>query len=436
MGRRAEAVTTHDASRWVAAADASIDRERLASILMAMIDVASPTGQEAPLAAHLAGELARVGLTSDVQPISPEAANAYGRLGSHGQTADTLLLYSPIDTVTAGAAGEDVPWVGNALRSDMVPAASRDGDVIVGLGAQNPKGHAACVLMAAEALAAAEVPLSADLLVGFGACGMPSNRRRPELADGHGAGCAALVEALRPGAAVIAKTGWAVSWEEVGLAWFEVEVDGTHTYVGSRHLLPYRSAIADAAYLALGLETWFEQWAVEHRSGLVAPQGVVGAIEGGWMRMAAFPPAVCRFMVDLRLSPRSSADDAEEAFRAEVARLADERGATVRVRRVVAIPGTRTDPGDRVIVTSIEAWESLAGKSHAPITGLSGATDANILRGLGVPTARVGLPKVSTAKLGRAVDFQMGMNAVDLDDMQRLTRLLVRIAIDYCGVAR
>ena len=78
--------------------------------------------------------------------------------------------------------------------------------------------------------------------------------------------------------------------------------------------------------------------------------------------------------------------------------------------------------------------ESLAGKPHAPIAGLSGATDANILRGLGVPTARLCPPKVSTAKLGRAVDFQMGMNANDLDDMQRLTQLLVRIAIDYCGV--
>jgi acetylornithine deacetylase/succinyl-diaminopimelate desuccinylase-like protein len=421
----------------VAAAEARLSRERVTQICAAMVDISSPTGEEGPLARHLAAEMRAAGLDGDVQVIDGtgasggDMANAHGRIGGRsGHPA--LLLYAPLDTVTVGDADHDLPWVGPELRDDMLSQAEVRDDLVIGLGAQNPKGHGACVLAAAEAIAAAELELDGDLLVGFGAGGMPSNGRRPDLSDGHGVGCAHLVERLRPDEAVIAKTGWSISWEEVGLVWFTVEVDGTHTYVGSRHLLPYRNAIAAASHIVIGLEHWFTIWAEERRSGLVAPQGVVAAIEGGWPHMAAFTSAACRFHVDLRLSPRTTPEEAAADFEAEVVRLAAEVGADARVARTVTIPGTTTDPDEPIIRSSIACWEALTGRRHEPVTGLSGATDANILRGLGVPTARVGLPKVLRDDLD--VDFQLGMNAVDVDDMMALSRLLIRIALDRCGV--
>lgn len=421
-----------DAADWVAAAEREVTREGLAEVTAAMVDIASPTGEERALAEALVEELTGAGLAGELQVLDPTMANAHGRRPGRGEQP-SLLLYAPIDTVTAGTAEEDVPWVGPSLRPDMEPRATVEDGRVIGLGAQNPKGHGACILAAAAALAAAEVPLAGDLLVGFGAGGMPSNRRRPELADGHGTGCTALVEALRPDRAIIAKSGWAVSWEEVGLTWFEVMVEGTHTYVGSRHLLPYRNAIDDAGRLIAGLEAWFPRWADEHRDGLVAPQGVVAAIEGGWPNTAAFTPAVCRFRVDLRLSPRTDPARAAEAFGAELDRLAAAIRATATWTQVLAIPGTHTAPDDPVVAATIRAWAAVEGRDHIPIAGLSGATDANILRGLGVPTARVGLPKVQRANA--VVDFQYGMNAVDLDDLERLTRLLIRAAVDLCGIA-
>lgn len=401
-----------------------------------MVSIASPTGEEAGLAQYLAGEMSTVGLKGAVQHVDRTGlANAHGRVVGSGQ-GPSLLFYAPIDTVTDGVADADLPWVGPELRPDMIPDAEvRDG-IVTGLGAQNPKGHGACVLAAAEAIVAAGIPLAGDLLVGFGGGGMPSNRRRAGLTGGHGAGCAALIGELTPSEAVIAKTGWAISWEEVGLTWFEVEVSADQTYVGSRHLLPYRNAIADAGHIAIGLERWFEDWAARHRDGLVAPQGVVAAIEGGWPHKPAFTTGMCRIYVDLRLSPRTTGSEAAAAFGTEVQRLATEVGADVDWRQTVVIAGTTTDPAEPIIRSAVACWEALNGRAHAPITGLSGATDANILRGRGIPTARVGLPKISPEKLGpdATVDFQLGMNAVDVDDMVELTRLLIRIAIDRCGV--
>ncbi|MDA3037938.1 MAG: deacylase [Actinomycetota bacterium] len=420
-----------DAASVVADAEALVSRDRLIELCSTMVSIPSPTGDELALAERLAAEMTAVGLSGQVQPVVADMTNAHGRLtGSGGGPA--LLLYAPIDTVTVGHVEDDLPWAGPELRDDMVPSAEVRAGLVIGLGAQNPKAHGACVLAAAEALSASNAPLVGDLLIGFGGGGMPTNRRRPDLPDGHGQGCGRLVDLLRPDCAVIAKTGWAISWEEVGLTWFEVEVGGTHTYVGSRHLLPYRNAIADAGHIVAGLERWFPEWAEEHRSGLVEPQGVVAAIQGGWPHMPAFTTASCKFWVDLRLSPRTTGQEAAAAFRAKVEELANEIGASVEVRQTLVIPGTTTSPDADVIRSSIRCWEQLNNAEHAPIRGTSGATDANILRALGVPTARVGLPKVSPDKL--TVDFQLGMNAVDVDDMQRLTRLLIRIAVDLCGV--
>ena len=162
------------------------------------------------------------------------------------------------------------------------------------------------------------------------------------------------------------------------------------------------------------------------------------------MADAGLPPGDLPLPGRPGLSPRTSPDEAESALAAEVARLAAGHGLEARCRRLVAIPGTTTDPGEPIIATSIRAWESLTGRPHEPIAGLSGASDANILRAAGVPTARVGLPKVRSERLagyggagpaGPPVDFQLGMNAVDVDDLVLLTRLLIRIAVAWCGTA-
>jgi acetylornithine deacetylase/succinyl-diaminopimelate desuccinylase-like protein len=394
-----------------------------------LVDVPSPTGEEAPLARTICAALLESGLDGHEQKLDDQQSNATARIRGVGEGA-ALLLYSPIDTVTAGNETEDLPWVGDELRRDMQPESWVAGDIVFGLGAQNPKGHAASIFAAAEAIHRAGIPLLGDLVVGFGAGGMPTNARRGTRSDsGHGAGCVAMMRSLvRPDFAVIAKSGWAVSWEEVGLAWFEIRVPGTHTYVGSRHLLPYSNAIANGARVVERLERWFQQWAEEERSGLVLPQGMVGFFEAGWERMPAFSPATSRLLVDLRLSPRTTPDVAESRLREEISRIGQELELELEVRRVVAIPGTSTPEESWVIRCCKEAWEAIEKRPHQPLVGMSGATDANILRAHGVPTARIGLAKAELPDL----DFQLGMNAVSIADIERLTNHLIGVAIETC----
>ena len=419
---------------------AEIDEGSLADTLCRLIDTASPTGEEGPLAREILQVCDELGIDSEELALDDRQSSALGRMGgaaaSSPKNARGLMLYAPIDTVTSNSAAEDLPWVGPEFVDELKARSRVSEGIVYGLGAHNPKGHGACILEAARALKASGIELAAPLLLGFGAGGMPTNARPGMRADsGHGAGCAHMLEFLdrrgeKPASAVIAKSGWSVSWEEVGFHWFEVRVKGLHNYAGSRHLMPYENPILDAARLMQKLDDWLQRWPQRHRSGLVAPQGVISFIESGWERMPAFTPALCRFRVDLRLSPRTDPDEAEREFAEALELFSQELSIQTSYQRLVTIPGTSTAQDAQVIRHCIQAWETVEGTEHQPFTGMSGGTDANILRAQGVETARIGMPKAPLENM----DFQLGMNAVAVADMVKLTKVLIQVAIASCGL--
>ncbi|MGA5499595.1 M20 family metallopeptidase [Streptomyces umbrinus] len=416
---------------WVEDAWRHVTADRLRDLIIGLVDIPSPTGDEAPLAEHIAATLTAAGCRASVQLLDDRQANAWARLEGDG-TGPDLMLYAPVDTLTVGEESEDLPWIGPELRDDMRPRATVYDDLVVGLGASNPKGHAACVMMAAEAITLAGIPLTGDLVAAFGAGGMPTNSRpgTPRLNTGQGVGCSFLLEqGVWTDYAVIAKPGWTVSWEEVGLVWFEVTVRGTHTYVGSRHRLPYDNAITRAGEVTRQLEEWFVEYAGRHTGGTVAPQGIVASVRGGWPRMAAVTPASCTLMVDLRIGPDTTPMQAKREFTAALDAIrARTPGLDVTAEMVLAVPGTRTDPDNWIRRSATAAWEAFEGRQHEVVRGNSGATDANILRGRGIPTVRVGMPKVTDAPFD--IDFARGMNSVSVRAMERLTRHLIRTAVD------
>jgi acetylornithine deacetylase/succinyl-diaminopimelate desuccinylase-like protein len=423
-------------SSWVEAACAQVSPGFLTDLVSDLTSIPSPTGEERALAEFIVDFVGAHGLAARYQPIDAQQGNAVATYGAPGDGPD-LLLYAPIDTLTTGLGEEDLPWIGPELRRDMKPSAGRLGDWVIGLGASNPKGHAACMIAAAIAIAKSDVPLLGTLLLVLGAGGMPTNKRDTERVErfnaGQGAGCSFMLEqGTHADYAIIAKPGWTVDYEEVGLCWFCVDVRGTFSYAGSRHRIAYKNPIVDAARVVNGLEEWFAEYSRANSSGLVCPQGNIGAIEGGWQRTASLSPGLCRMLVDLRISPRTTPMDAKRQFGAAIDGIvARNPGLDVDWTMVLAIPGTNTPPENWIVQSCVRAWEAIEERPHKNAQMTSGATDANILRHRGIPTARIGMPKVSDPT-GVEVDFPMGMNAVDPNEMVRLTRLIVRSAIDTC----
>jgi len=414
--------------RAVAALDPALVRD----LVVGMVAIPSPPGEERPLATWLVEQMTGLGLEANLQVLDDHQANAVGRL-SGARPGRELLLYAPIDTFSTGVEEEDVPAVASRLRPDMRPEPRLDGHVVTGLGASNPKGHGAAIVAAVAALRASGAAFDGTIAVGLCGGGMPTNgrptgtARRQSIAQGSG--CTFYLDhGGWADEAIICKPGWAVHWEEVGLVWGEVVVHGSYGYVGSRHRIAYANPIVAASTLVARLDRWFAAYTARWTDGLVAPQGNIGSIQGGLPHLQSMTPAECRIRFDLRTSPRASLGQVRREIDAAVQAIAAEEHLDVTCRTVLTIPGSRTDPDAHVVRSTIGAWEDLEGRPHEPITGNSGATDANVLRRHGIPVARIGMPKIGPDANGSA-DFARGMNAVDLREVHRLAELLVRAVV-------
>lgn len=417
----------------VESAWAMLDQDLLAELCMGMTDIPSPPGGERALAEWCAERMAAEGLDSDVQIVQGDQANAVGRLPNEGPGPE-LLLYAPIDTHLSGDPEVDRPWSGLPEHGELTPRARRHGDYVIGLGANNPKGHAAAVVGAAIAIARAGTPLPGVLRVGLGAGGMPVNPAdgfgaRGQI--GHGVGCRHLLEQGGvPDAAVIAKSGDAVAWEEVGLSWFRISVTGSLGYAGLGRSAQQRNPVVASARVIEALEAWFDEYAARNEHGLVKPHGAVSAMRAGSPDRLAFTPAVCQIHLDLRTAPGVDGSSAQRQLERGLAPVREQlraQGFEVRVERLLSIPGSQTSPDSPIVRNAIAAWELVSGRPHQPIRRTSGATDANILRAWGIPTARLGMARVGE-DCGIRDGFARAMNVCSVAGMERLARMLVAIA--------
>ena len=427
-----------DAGRRRALKDAAsrIDRAWMTDLLVRLVEIPSPFGEETAIAEALVEVMEDCGLTASLQRLDDRSANAIGTLRGSGE-GPQLMIFAPLDSPFTGRAEDEVPWVGDVLPAHMRARAVRGPGTVTGLGADNPKAHIVAAIAAARAVAASGVGLTGPVLLCFGAGGAPANPRPGDrrASVGHGRGCRFMLErGVRGDFAVVAKPGYAVAWEEVGLCWFRVRVRGVQTYVGRKHFLRYRNPIAEAAKIVTRLEAWFDDYAERHTDGLVAPQGAIGAIEGGWTYKPSMVPAACDLYVDLRISPRTSPMEARRALEAELAAIAaDHPGFEAACEMILSIPGAGTDPRSWIVQSCIRGFEDTEGRAHAPYLRTSGQTEAVVLRAAGIPTARFGLPAVMTVLADRP---RHTMGLAELAGMERYARCLIYTIIDTCTRTR
>jgi acetylornithine deacetylase/succinyl-diaminopimelate desuccinylase-like protein len=414
-------------------ARSAVDSAEIERLLVGMVNTPSPTGGEAPLARWLVEQMAVSGLDASYQAISEGQGNAIGRIRGAGG-GPTLLLYGHIDTHLSGRDEEDSPATHGTLPAMSRPAAYRDGDQLFGLGAGNPKSYSACMLSAATAVARAGIPLHGDLVVGLAAGGMPMNAPAcaPQQNIGQGAGCTFMLQqGLRPDFAVIGKPGHAVAWEEVGVCYFRVRVKGLFGYAGARHILEYKNPIVDAATVIRELEEWCQRYTAANTSDYVAPQAAIGAIRGGWPHTPSFIPAWTDIHLDVRVSPRGDPLNVRRQLDSALEEIcARHPELELDLRMELAITGSRTDPESWVIGSCVRAFEDVERRPHVPIEATSGATDAEILRMWGIPTARFGM---ASSVRSETPSLEMDMDSVELPSMSRFVDALLYVIVDTCG---
>ncbi|OMI06247.1 hypothetical protein BSN85_22475 [Bradyrhizobium brasilense] len=418
----------------VKAAQSAFDRDTFKHLIDRMVSTPSPTGEERELATFLADFMCNHGLNGEVQSISDTQANALGRLPSKAGGGPSLLIYGGIDT-HIGYGEDEERWVARPYPQILKSQAVWNGDEISGLCAENPKGYAACAIMAAVSISKAGIPLRGDITVGLGAGGMPT-LSRPGWSNhfiGHGLGALFMLQrGVRPDYCIFCKPRWSVSWEEVGICIFRVIVRGGISYTGTRHVVPdYPNPIPKLPHVINALEEWFKSYTKKYARGTIVPQGGLASISSG----STFTPIVStgcvELLVDLRPPPELSPSQVHRDLRNcldEITR--DHPDIHTDLELVLAMPGAATPKDNWIVQSMIRAWETIEQQPHQDPQNFSGYTDASAIRQWGIPTARLGVPP--RARTANPQDT-MPMNRFHVDDAQRLINVIIRSAIDTCS---
>ena len=419
--------------RWYAQACARLDAERLKRLLLGLVDIPSPTGDERAASEFIADWMRDHvgGARAFYQPINDKTGNAVGEVRGSGGGA-TMLLYAPIDTHLEGDPQKDLPWAGPVLRRDMIPKASAEGDFVYGLGAANPKSMVATLAEITTAITEAQVPLRGDLITAFAGGGMPVNAM-PRDSWGMSSGLYHLLSrGVAPDIAIIMKPVWRVFAEEPGMCWFKIEVRGTLGYAGTPRGAPgFQSSILPAARIIEEIEAWIPAYSARNSSAAIAAEGHIAAVRAGWPDRPAFPSATTEIYLDLRCNPHVTPASVRAQFAEALQTIAGRHPeVAVEWEMIGAVPGGATDPENWIIQSCRRGWEFVAGRAHGDPPRLGGQTDGALLRRMGIPCARIGFPSPPRNCPPEFRQGLGGMGVVSVPDLIRTARAIIYATID------
>jgi putative selenium metabolism hydrolase len=254
----------------------SQDFQAMTAFLQDMVRTPSLSTQEGDMAARLAEEMRRVGL-SDVRVNC--IGNVIGRIGAGG--GRKLLFNGHMDTV---GVSDPAAWCRDPFGAEI-----EDG-VLYGRGAVDMKGALAAMVYAAKMLLDAGISLDGDLyLVGV---------VQEEPCEGLAMRVLVEEDGLRPDLVVLGEpTNLQVSRGQRGRMEMQVTVQGKACHSSAPHL--GENAIYGAARLIFGLELLADQLANDHLLGRGSL--AITHIESTAGSRNAVPDR-CTFCIDRRLT--------------------------------------------------------------------------------------------------------------------------------------
>ena len=242
---------------------------------------------------------------------------------------------------------------------------------IFGRGSADMKGGLAAMMVAARDLVRSGGPERGELLLAFTA--------DEEYAS---VGLRALLDqGFTADAAIVCEpTSLEIQPANKGFTWFEVEVRGRAAH-GSRPELG-RDAIRDAGRILAALDRYELRLASQEPHPLLGR----GSIHAGTIRGGTAPPVYpdrCDLVLEARLLPGESPDEALERFRGIVSEIARDRPLDVEVRQGLSRPGSEIAQ-DHSLVRLVES--ALKEEGIEPrISGMTAWVESAWLTEAGIP---------------------------------------------------
>ncbi len=397
--------------------------------------VGEPAREEAALQAHLAARLRRAGATVDVfepdvaplvgHPMIPDGFDFAGRpqlvarfAGAGG--GRTLLLNGHVDVVSVEPRER---W-----RDDPFRAVVRDGSVH-GRGTCDMKGGVACMVVAAEVLAALGVPLAGDLLV---------NTVTEE--ESTGAGGLAMARALVADGAIVPEPSGLDVWIACrGSLLPTITIEGRAGHAGIAPKHPDDggpvNAIEKLALILDAIRRLREDWALRPRHPYLSPADCVPTIVQGGEWLVSYP-AACRLDCHIEYLPAQAdaqgwGTAVEREFSDWILRAAAAdpwlAAHPPRIDWLVGgVPPAEVREDDPVVVAALGAARATGRPSR--LAGLDNWHDGATL------TVEAGIPAICLGP-GDIHLAHTAAESVPIADLVACAQALAVAAVRFCGVA-
>jgi acetylornithine deacetylase len=409
-------------------AERHIYEDVLRRTLMEMVDIPSPTGGEAKMAAYLEERMRRAGLRTQLQEVSAGRPNAVGTLSGTGGGAN-LLFTGHMDT---SYAGDEDYLTGEGFKPKAV---HRDG-WIWGLGANNMKSGLACALIVLEAIAEENIELAGDITLA-GVAGeiekAPIEEFQGESFAGYGTGSRYLItHGITADYAILAEpTALRVSNANMGCVWAKITAEGTMAHSAHGKRPGHRNAVEEIHRIQAAVMDWAPGYSARNEFMGERPSVTIAAVRGGLTWRLSRNPFEASLYVDVRTVPGQTADGVKRELREILKRVAGESGAPeAALSLYVNDPPTHLDPGAPIIQSMQNAHEEITGSASELIIRLPAADSTHFNR-YDIPCAVYGPGGFSHPDSGTWM--HAAGEHVSVENLLIAARVYLAAALEICG---
>lgn len=405
-----------------------VDRERLIKLVMDLVDIPSPTGEEKDMANAVYAELQAAGFDATLQPIGDDRYNAIGRLQGRGG-GKSLMFNGHLDTSFGPEQAHR--GIGYECKATLI-----DDEWIYGMGSFNMKSAMGTYIVASEAIQKAGIRLAGDIVIA-GVAGeiekSPVNEYEGRKYQGYGVGTKyAITHGAVADFCILGEpTNMMLIPRHCGTTWIKITVPGRLIHTAWSDI--DTNAINKSRKVLDAIHEWIPDYCRRNTLGDFQPRVNVSAIEGGWPWRGARTPDNCCIYMDVRTLPDSLPVEAYNEVREVIRRVVGEHPELEGTRAdiFVSAPGTSIADDHELIRTITEAHTQQLGK--APETGIeTWYSDAAHMNRYGIPTVNYG----SAGRIrsgGGGFSTHQG-EAVHIGDMLDIIKVYIQTMITLCGV--
>ncbi len=404
-----------------------IDRERLVKLVMKLVDIPSPTGQEEAMARAVHEELQIAGFDATLQPIGDERYNAVGRMQGQGG-GKSVMFNGHLDT--SFGPEQSHRGIGYQCKATLI-----DDEWIYGMGSFNMKSAMGTYIVASEAIKKAGIKLAGDIVIA-GVAGeiekAPVNEFEGRQYQGYGVGTKYAIThgAIADYCILGEPTNMMLIPRHCGTTWIKISVPGRLIHTAWSDV--ESNAINKSRKVLDAIHAWIPDYCQRNSQGDFQPRVNVSAIEGGWTWRGARTPDNCCIYMDVRTLPDKLPVEAYTEVRKLIASLVEKNPELegTKAEVYVSAPGTSVPDDHELVQTIIGAHTQQLGQppKMGTETWYSDAAHMN----------RYGIPTVNYGSAGRIQSGGGGFSvhqgeAVHIGDMLDIIKVYIQVLITLCG---